>query len=729
LLDDVKIKMEDKGVNKALLMPYIQQKPNTSKLGVKLYSLAGNGSGFIRKFIRKIGEEPVIFSNRLMNLSTNELTVELQNLGYLNAQVTAHADTANKKATVVYTITNNEPYRIRNYKNEIPLRLFGQQVNNRDTTVRRTIPIRRRGLIREGSIFDMNMLERERTGMNELLRNRGYYASTINNLRFWADTALQSNQVDLTLSLLDTALAVPYKIKRVNVYSGYDPLYKENYKITDSIDYNGINIYYNHSHFLRPPVIYEKIMIYPDSLFRERNNTSTLSLLRAFNCVNLVNMQYAQGNYTDSTLLDCNIYLSQGNIHSLQVGLEGTNKAGDLGMAMNITYGHLNLFNGAEQFNMNVRAAYEFVNGVLGDSRSDHNYYELNIKPSLIFNKIHLPFIDAYVKYRFNPQTQYGLGYNIQQRPEYTRNFFNFNWKFRWTGRQNLITHTFSLLDINYVSMSWKSDRFRDYLDSNVDYLTKYSYNDIFIAGTNYSIIYTNTGNGRMRQHLYSLRFGIESSGYALSKLSKTIHKQKNVNEQYTIFGNPFAQYFKGDIDLAHTFQLDEKNGLAFHAGMGVAFPYGNSQILPFEKRYYAGGPNSVRGWSTRYLGPGAFCPENESNLTARAGDVSLILSAEYRFKWMSWLEPAFFIDCGNIWTVKDYKDQPDGMFRWNKFYKELATGAGFGLRLDLSVLIFRIDAGAKVYDPSQIEGNRFVLLKNRFVKNMAIYAAIGYPF
>ncbi|MDR1938024.1 MAG: BamA/TamA family outer membrane protein, partial [Tannerellaceae bacterium] len=727
LLEKVNVEMEDKGVDKSALIPYIQQNPNTSKWSVKMHNLVKNDSNFFKKFIRKMGEPPVIFNNHLVNLSVNELTMEMRNRGYLHAQVTAQVDTANKKASVTYKIVNNEPHRICSYTNDIPQRLFGQRDTTRRNRNTGNGARMTRSLIKEETLFDMNILEEEKNRINSLLRNHGYYASTEDNLHYLADTTVQSYQVDLSLILLDTALAIPYTIQRVNVYSGYDPLNKEDYNIVDSMKYKDIHIYYDHLRFLRPSVINEKILVRPDNLFRERNNNSTLSMLRALDCVGQVNLQYAQGNYPDSTLLDCNIYLTPGNIHSLRTGLEGTNKAGDFGVALDVTYGHLNLFNGSELFNMNIRSAYEFIRNS-SENTLNHNYYELSLRPSLTFQKMHLPFIEAYMKNRFNVQTQYSLGYSIQRRPEYIRNFFNFNWKFRWTGQTQLITHTLSLLDINYVAMPRKSDAFKDYL-SKVDALTRYSYDNVFTAGTDYSLIFTNAQVGRMRQHLYTLRFHIESSGNILSWLAQTIHARKDENGQYTLFDNPFAQYAKGDLDLARTFQLDSKSGLAFHAGIGIAFPYGNSQILPFEKRYYAGGPNHVRGWNTRYLGPGSNNEGRADDPATHVGDINFILSGEYRFKMMSWLEPAFFIDCGNVWTIKDYANQPNGYFQWNKFYKELAVGAGFGLRFDLSFLVFRIDAGTKIYDPAQSEGNRWVLFKNSFFKNSAMYIAIGYPF
>jgi outer membrane protein assembly factor BamA len=756
LLDRVDIQMDDKGADKAVLLPYVQQNAIASKLGLGIYNLVNNDSNFIKKFIRKIGEPPVIFNNNLVNFSVDELSTKMRNLGYLNSTVSAQVDTTGKKAQVIYSIHNDEPYRIRNYTSVLSqLRIRqrqGDRLMNRRDSIRQnnrrdSISIRRDSigepqtrrfnwirrnpqLIKEGSVFDLDVLEKERIRVSAQLRNMGYYTFTEENLHYLADTTLRSNQVDLQMVLADSTVHnVPYTVKRINVYSGYDPLAKDDYKIVDSLEYKGIHIYYDSLHFLRSGVIAEKVMVLPDTLFRERLGESTLSLFQALNCMGRVDLQYAENNYPDSTLLDCNIYLTPGNNHSLQAGVEGTNKAGDIGMALDVSYGNLNIFNGSELFNLHLRGAYEFVSGSSGNEALTHNYYEFGISPSLTYPKLHLPFIGSYMASKFNSQTQYSLSYNAQRRPEYIRNFFNFNWKVNWSSQRSPLSQSLSLLDINYVNMPWKSDKFQYYLNNDVDSLTKFSYANVFTAGIQYHLIYTNANVGRIRQNLYTIRFNAESSGNALGWIMDASNAKKSASGQYDIFGNPFAQYVKGEIDYAETFQLTSSAGLAFHAGVGVAFPYKNSSILPFEKRYYGGGPNNVRGWSTRYLGPGSYNQGRAGDPTTHVGDINLILSAEYRFRLLSWLEPAVFVDAGNIWTIKDYPNQPGGLFQWNQFYKEIALGAGIGLRFDLSFLILRLDAGTRIHDPARAEGDRFALFKGNFFKNSAAYVAIGYPF
>ena len=758
LLDNVSIKTDSTEIPSIRLFDFIRQKPNDSKLGLMIYNSVNNDSTWIKKIIRKIGEPPVIYNQNLVNRSVNELSIETKNLGFLNSNVYSVVDTVGKKVSVNYIINEGIPYRIRDYSIQLPdsqmndlargIRLsrnLFSRIMRRDGQVTDSLPQRRMdqnrnpqrrnintprtNLIKEGSIFDMNILNEERTRISNILRNQGYYDLTVNNLHYFADTTLNSNQVDLKLVMNDTTLTNVYKIASVKVFSGYDPLESEKYIITDSVKMNGINIYYDNLRFLRPRIIADKVRVRPDGLFRERAGESTYGLFQALNCVNRVDIAYKEKNYSDSTLLDCEIYLTPGNIHSFQTRLGGTNNAGDFGIALDVNYGHQNFFNGSEIFNIQLKGAYEFVSGRSDLSSVNNNYYEIGVLPSLTFSKLHLPFLEAYFQNDYNMQTQYSLGYNIQNRPEYSRNFFNFKWQFNLSQRSRRITHSINLLDINYVSMPRISDSFQDYLNTQIDPLTRLSYSNVFTAGIGYNLIYTNADVGIIRRRLYTIRFNLETSGNALRGIFSLSNASKNELGQYIIGGNPFAQYLKGSIDFAETFPLSENSKLAFHTATGLAYPYKNSMILPFEKRFFAGGPNSVRGWRTRYLGPGSFNQGLPGDPTTHVGDIYYILSTEYRYKLLKWLEPAFFIDCGNIWTIKDYESQSGGLFRWNKFYKELAVGTGIGLRFDFSFFIFRVDAGTKVYDPALSESKRFMFLKKNLWNNSAIYVAIGYPF
>ena len=210
--------------------------------------------------------------------------------------------------------------------------------------------------------------------------------------------------------------------------------------------------------------------------------------------------------------------------------------------------------------------------------------------------------------------------------------------------------------------------------------------------------------------------------------LSKAANIRKNSNGEYAILGIPYAQYLKGEFDFAKNIRIDYRNSFAFHAGVGIAVPYGNAKTIPFEKQYFSGGANSVRGWSVRDLGPGAFA--GKGNLLDQSGDIKLDASIEYRSKLFWKFQGAVFIDAGNIWTVREYANQPGGVFKFNKFYKQIAVAYGLGLRLDLDFFILRFDGGMKAVNPAfETKKEHFPIIHPKFSRDFAFHFAVGYPF
>ena len=721
LLNKMRVDIDTREVKTADLKDFIRQKPNFSKSLVRLYSL-GDTTNWLKKIIRKAGDAPVIFENKQMEQSAKDIQIEMINKGFLNAEVNTITDTiSRKKINLTYRICSNEPYRIRNYTINVHNQRAQKQIDRRHTR-------RRQAPISPGTIFDISKLEEERSAVSNFLRNIGYYTFTSDNLYYQADTTLRTNQVDLTLTVRDTIGLKPYYIHNVNLLSGYAPLANRRFHASDTIHYQGLEILYDKTHFLRPSILYNNSTIRAGQMYSERQTQQTYNLISSLSAVNKASIEYREIEVGDSTALECNIRFSPGNIHGIQLGLEGTHNAGDLGVAANTSYTHNNLFNGSEIFNIKLRGAYEFVHQPTNTESNilTQNYYEMGIATSLLFPKIVFPFVGNKIQRRIKANTQFGAGFDIQSRRQYTRNFFNFSWRYKWDSPRRNISHSLNLLTVNFVSMPYKSQEFQDYINQESNYLAKISYNDVFTAGIGYSGIYSNANRARYRANQYTLRYGIESSGNLLNSMFSLTNAGKNADGQYQLLGNPFAQYIKLDFDFSQKYQLDEKSGIALHSNIGVARPYGNSSILPFEKRYYGGGPNNVRGWSTRELGPGSY--NGIKDISIQTGDISLLFNAEFRHKITPLLEVATFIDAGNIWTIQDYQNQPGGQFQWNSFYQELAVGAGIGLRVDLSFLILRLDGGKKLYDPSKINEKPWVLA-NKFKGNTAIYFAIGYPF
>lgn len=729
LLDDMEVKTDNKVNSPNELETFVRQHPNGSlpllgKVRLKIYNMAGDTSKWINRVIQKAGEAPVIYSESQTMISASQLKKEMQNLGYLNAEVDTLLKPKDKKISVTYDIKTGIPYKIRNYSNTI-----------QDTAIFKIVDRSlSRSLLKEGDLFDMENLEQERIRINNSLRNRGYYTFSKEYVYFKADTTLNSNQVDLFLDLYPPRDSIPYsqyKINKVTVISGYDyntPLNRF-LRRADTTEYKGITIIRGRDNFLRSSAIARRNYLRNDRRYSDYAFSATYEAFSNLNTIKQTNITLTP-IYTDSiNLLDATIVLSPANEHWFRASLEGTNSAGDIGIAPSVAYQHQNIFNGGEQFSIKLKGAYEFVGGNKNTDLLNDNYYEYGIDFGLTFPQFLFPWLKKSWRERPSATTRFSIGLTNQHRSQYTRQFFNATVNYGWTTARGRYRYGLDLFDINYVRMPRVSDAFREnYLEGpNSNPLLRETYKDQLIARTALSF---NMGSRTMfnrSPHSYSIRATAEVAG-ALPRLVKTLGGGTESDTGFKkIVGVEYAEYVKGTFDYTRTFVFSKKNSLAYHIGIGMAYPYGNSTILPFERRFFSGGANSVRGWSTRSLGPGSFRRSNtNTDFVNQAGDLKLDMSIESRHKVSDLFEIAGFVDAGNIWTVHNYEGQPDGQFKFNRFYKEIALAYGLGLRLDLGFLLLRFDTGVRAYDPGRKQSERFVLPA---LPRMAFHFGIGYPF
>ena len=265
--------------------------------------------------------------------------------------------------------------------------------------------------------------------------------------------------------------------------------------------------------------------------------------------------------------------------------------------------------------------------------------------------------------------------------------------------------------------------------------LLRYSYEDHFIMRMGWRWYHSNKHDATpwsrsIQRNIYNVRVNVETAGNLLFALSNIfVHRNNFHQDPYKVFGIHYSQYFKIEADYAYLHRFDERNSVAFRAGGGIGVPYGNSEMLPFEKRFYGGGANGVRGWAVRTLGPGAYPGKNSvSDFINQCGDIRLIASAEYRTKLFWVLELGAFIDIGNIWTIRDYPFQQGGVFKFNEFYKQFAASYGLGLRMDFNYFLLRFDLGMKAHNPAMGERS-WPLIHPKWKRDSSFHFSIGYPF
>ena len=704
MLTRVEVKSQDKKLNVTSLEPYLKQKANSKwfslfKVPMGTYTMADTDSTkWINRFLKGIGEKPIVYDSLLTKETKENLRKALWDMGYLNAQVDTISEIKKKKIKLTYLLKPGEQFKIHHVFYDI-----------KDDSIASLLQIddeKNRGL-RTGMPFSVEMLNNERKRITSVLSNLGYYKFHRDFMLYRVDSVAGERKVDVELDLLkykensqspDT-LHPRYKIRDViysNIGSDTLRLSKRTLKYNTLIDQGK---YYNSSDILK-----------------------TYNKLSKIQIINYSNIRFAE--VPDTNLLDCYIQLKGNKTHLLSLQPEGTNTSGDLGAALTFIYENRNIFHGGEVFSVKLRGAYEAITRLEG--YKDKNYQEYNVETKLVFPRFLAPFLSHSFKKHNNALSELSVRYDLQNRPEFHRRVFSTAWRYRWSEPKYNLAYRFDLLDVDYVYMPWISETFkRDYLDNaySRNAILRYNYQDLFIVKMGFGLTYNDGTN--------ALRVNFESSGNLLNAFSRASKATKTSEGQYTLFNIAYAQYVKGDIDYSKLVKLDERNALAFHVGLGVAYPYGNSKILPFEKRYFSGGANSVRGWNVRSLGPGTFAgADRRIDFINQTGDLRLDLNAEYR-TFLFWkLNGALFVDAGNIWTLRNYSDQPGGMFKLNEFYKQIAVAYGLGLRFNFDYFILRFDLGIKAVNPVYTNAKEhYPIWHLNFKRDATLHFAVGLPF
>lgn len=710
------------------------------RLGV--YNLSGKDTTkWWNKWIRKLGEAPAIYDSTAAKSDAAQLKRVLENAGYRDGEVLlkTRSDSLHRKMNLEYQVNAREPHIIRSIEYNYPNDTIRELLCN-DSSI---------FIVRPGDRLDLTKLETQRDAIISHLRDNGYFALGKEYITFNADTTAGSKDVDLSLTIIpegkfissqQPSVLIPnrrYFIRKVYVIPDYDPaLIKDyqTYSFSDTLHYKDIEILSSTKSELRPSVLYENCFLRPGQPYNLSNVNKTYNSFGRLGILKFINIRFIPGGeFKEFGILDAYILLTTGKSQSFSAELEGTNSEGNFGIAAALNYTHRNLGKGSETLSAKIRGAYEALNGSFHDIL--HNrYLEFGGDVALNFPKFKAPFLRESFKRKINASTEFNVSMNYQERPEYTRLISTAGWSYKWTDPQNHSRHTFSPIDINYVYLPESTNNFLDQIAPD-NPLLRYSYEDHFIMRMGYTFYRTNKRNDTPTwkmdlRDIYTLRVNGEIAGNLLFGISSIFsHRSDFHTDPYKIFGIRYSQYAKIDADYSYVHIFDQRNSIAFHVGGGVGVPYANSTILPFEKRFYGGGANGVRGWSVRTLGPGRFPGTNSvSDFINQCGDIRLDFNVEYRPKLFWIIEGAVFIDAGNIWTIHNYASQPEGFFRFKSFYKELAAAYGVGLRLDFNYFLIRFDMGMKAHNPA-VNQQEWPIIHPNWKRDHSFHFSIGYPF
>jgi outer membrane protein assembly factor BamA len=738
LLSKNKVQAGENRISKEQLKSYIIQTPNKRILGTRFHLFLYNLSNLKKEkwphnWLRKIGEEPVVYNPVLSVNSKEQLRQFLENKGYYHAQVKDTVTFRKRNAIVSYDVVFNKPYRV----NRIGYHFEDTGI------VSYILPDTLNSLLQKGMRFDKDLLQQERVRIESLLKEEGFYSFSKEYIYYNATVNPEEYSVELKVHIDEYEQGKPdpyskvkyhpkYKISNVVVYpnfaeTGEPGLMSSTY---DTVRFKNLLFLTSGPLNLKPNAIANRNYLMPGDYYKLSNVNRTYRNLSSLNIVRFTNITFKESdtlvNFGHDRYLDARIELNQRKLQSLQAEIAGTNSSGDLGVRGNLTYSNFNLFRGAEVFNMRLTGAIESLK-----NQTNNNYNsmkEIGVDANIVFPKFFIPFaMEDFVK-KYAPKTTLSGSFNYQSRPDYTRSIANGSFSYKWnTGKY--ITHSFWPLELNYINIYTDlSDK--KFLDSIAKTRLAYSFEDHVINDLRYSFELNNQTIGKSRNFVFA-RLNIESAAFLMNNFNRWFN-QPETNGSHTLLNVPYFQYLLGDIDFRYYNVIDKQNRIVYRLFIGLGYPYGNSSSLPYEKKYFSGGPNSLRAWNTRDIGPGSFVEPKDSLFffPNKNGDIKLEANIEYRFKLIWKIEAAMFADVGNIWNMRYDSTKINAEFNFNRFHKEIAVAGGVGLRFDFSFFLLRIDVGIRFRDPSFPDGKRWIPVFNNFgFDDLHWKFGIGYPF
>lgn len=692
------------------------------------------------KWINKtLGKDPVYYDKQLTENSSVQISRYLNDIGYFKSEVSTEVKEKNKKTKISYKIKPATPYHINNINYNISDTLIRSYVEN----IKNTLPVK------TGDIYNAFTFKKERNIITEHLNNNGYYYFTKDYIFIEVDTNFSNYKADITIRIdnvfdPNTEKYIPhkqYKINNIYIYpnsssqiitSKIDTVKLDTVQYSLSLrkqfDTDTLNFVYYNNPKIRFKTFDNIIKIHSGDFYSLKNVTQTYKALNNLKIYNLHNIYF---NTVDSkndsiNLLDCNITLQKSKLNYYSIEIEGTNSSGDLGILGSFTYRNKNIFRGSETFNINIKAGTQ-AQSVLDDKNNNgiFNTSELGIEANLHFPRFLSPIKFKNFALEYQPKTTISIGYNMQIRSIYSRYITTATFGYNWMNNK-YVQHILIPINLNSVKIN-PSPSFKKLLDQETNQRIKNQYTDHLIFGLDYSYIFNNQ-NVKTLSDFFYFKVNFQSSGNLLSAFNNTSLMTKDDNNNYhKIFGIRYAQYIKCSFDARYYHYIKDKNQLATRILIGLGFPYGNSYEMPFEKSFYAGGTNGMRGWQFRELGPGGFSNDDNLNIE-RIGNIQLEINAEYRFLIYNSIKGAIFSDLGNIWNSKKNETFTNGEFKFDTFYKQLALDAGFGIRFDLKFFLFRLDIAAPLRDPEYPEDERWRFNELQFT-DLILNFGIGYPF
>ncbi len=722
-------KINDKGSIKAMAENAMRPLPNKKILGMRprlwMYMKAGeNPESKFKKWLKKNGEAPVLISSVKPGVTAAIIDAKLFNVGIFRSITQYEIVEKKRTASIIYTSQIHKPFIIK----EVLYAVSDDSINQL------ILSEKDKSLLLPGNDYNLNQLKTERIRIDNLLKNKGYFYFNPDFLVFKADTSDLNQNVTLRLTLKEDipeeALSV-YKISNVYIDQDYslDEASLERKKETYNYEgyaFNGLETDMK----IRPKVILKSVYLKNNEIYSRENHNITLNRLMSMGNYKFVRIQFSE-NTSAPRFLDVKILMTPMSKHTFRAAFDLVSKSNNyMGPRMNIGFLNRNTFNGGELLNLNMAGSFEAQ--FFGKGKDLYSY-SWNPQIELYFPRFLLPFAIKRSNSIYIPKTRFSISYNYLKRVDYfDMNTFQFIYGFKW--KKNIkIEHELNPVNISYTSISNKSDAFNELLNANP--FLKKSYEEQFIAGANYSLIY-NQQVLTEKKIQYYLNFTSEIAGNMFTLVKAIGGEQVSSENPSRVIGSVYSQFVRLSADGRTYYNFRNKNKMVLRLFAGLAMPYDNSAVLPYAKQFFSGGPNSIRAFRINSVGPGTYNQNVENKgFLQLGGDVKMEMNAEYRFTIYRFFKGALFVDAGNVWLLQSNPSDLGSAFSFSSFSKEVAVGAGFGIRIDVSFFILRFDLAAPLRKPWLEENQRWVADKISLGSsswrsdNLVLNVAIGYPF
>ena len=682
--------VNDKEFNPNTLNPYLKQKHKGWSPFLYVYNWANGKGKAWDKFVRRIGTAPIVYDPEMVDNTIETIDNHLEYLGYFGSRTESEIQVKKRRVEVIYKVTLGDRIPIRDLEITLPERGEFSSAFLKDPA----------GMtVKPGDFLSESSLESETDRYASILRNQGFYSFNKNHFFFEADTLSYPGSAILKMQVNEYT--------RNETPKDSEPIRK--FYIDD------VSISFPKSMKIREKILTDLNLIEPGTVYSEdiiKNTYSRYSALRMFSSVNIGTTQ------TDTNKVRCDISLSQSKTQGFKVNLEAsTNSSGLLGVSPQLSYYHKNIFRGGEMLNLSFMGNFQFK------FNDDVHSNEFGVSGGLSFPKFFL------LPYRYFkgaiPRTDINLSYNYQNRPEYTRNIISTSYGYSGNVKNRFFYQAYPI-QLNIVKLFDLDEDFYKTLDN--DPFLRNAYQNHFDLGSGATLYYTTNASSNPRDTYFYSRLQFDIAGNLLSAFKPLMNKDANGSGM--IWKTPFSQFVRSEITIGRTWVFGRNSGQAIATRLlaGAGFAYGNSSALPFEKHFYGGGANSLRGWQARTVGPGCSPRDTSFVIPNQTGDMKLEANIEYRFDMFWKVAGAVFVDAGNVWTLNKESSDEMSTFRWNSLGESIAANWGVGARLNLGFLLLRVDMGMKIHDPAREQ--KWVSPGKWFNRdNYALHFGVGYPF